>query len=101
MIHPAGHERGWEEVKRNIYERIMRDMFTSRNLQIHDLAIQIYGDTALAEFYWDFQASLRESGAPFKTTGRETQVYRKTKQGWRLVHVHYSGMPVTGNAAGL
>jgi len=48
----------------------------------------------VAEFYWDFVAKLRKDGSPITTHGRETQVYRKMQDGWRLVHVHYSGMPV-------
>jgi len=53
-----------------------------------------YGDSAWAEFYWDFAAKFKKDGSPLTTHGRETQVYRKTADGWRLVHVHYSGMPV-------
>jgi ketosteroid isomerase-like protein len=40
------------------------------------------------------QADLKE------THGRETQVYRKMADGWRLVHVHYSGMPVAEKEKG-
>jgi ketosteroid isomerase-like protein len=60
----------------------------------------MYGDTAWAEFYWDFVAKFRKDGSPLKTQGRETQVYRKDNQGWRIVHVHYSNMPVTGEREG-
>jgi hypothetical protein len=31
---------------------------------------------------------------------RETQIYRMTGGQWRLVHVHYSAMPVTGGRRG-
>jgi ketosteroid isomerase-like protein len=41
-------------------------------------------------------AKLRKDGSPIATHGRETQVNRKLQGAWRLVHVHYSGMPVTG-----
>ena len=34
------------------------------------------------------------------THGRETQVYRKMKGRWQLVHVHYSGMPGTEERRG-
>jgi ketosteroid isomerase-like protein len=70
-------------------------MFSERKLSIHDVAVQLLGDAAVAEFDWDFTAKLRKDGSPVTTRGRETQVYRKMPDGWRLVHVHYSGMPVT------
>jgi hypothetical protein len=46
----------------------------------------------VAEFDWDFHATLRSDGSPVHTTGRESQFYVKfPDKGWRLVHVHYSG----------
>ncbi len=39
-------------------------------------------------------AGFRKDGSPVATRGRETQIYQKEQGGWRLVHVHYSGMPV-------
>ncbi|HEX8765480.1 MAG TPA: M24 family metallopeptidase, partial [Candidatus Acidoferrum sp.] len=95
FTHPLGHEHGFEQIKQNVYTRLMGGMFSERKLSPHDIAVQVLGDAAVAEFYWDFNAKLRKDGSPVTTHGRETQVYRKTPDGWRLVHVHYSGMPVT------
>lgn len=100
FIHPLGHEHGFEQIKENVYKRLMGETFSERKLSFHDLAVQILGDAAVAEFYWDFVAKFRKDGSPITTHGRETQVYRKTPNGWRLVHVHYSGMPVTGEHQG-
>jgi ketosteroid isomerase-like protein len=75
--------------------------FSERKLAVKDVAIHSYGDTAWAEFYWDFVARLRKDGTSVTTHGRETQLYRKIDGQWRLVHVHYSGMPVTGERRGL
>jgi ketosteroid isomerase-like protein len=100
FIHPMGHERGWEAIKLNLYQRTMGEMFSERKLTVKDVVIRSYGDTAWAEFYWDFAAKLRKDASPVTTHGRETQVYRKTGGRWLLVHVHYSGMPVTGNRQG-
>lgn len=69
-------------------------------LTVKDVTVHSYGDTTWAEFYWDFVAKLRKDGTPLTTHGRETQVYRKLDGQWRLVHVHYSGMPVTGERRG-
>lgn len=101
FIHPRGHERGWEEVKKNFYEGTMAIPFSERRLKVvGDVTVHVYGDAAWAEFYWDFVAKLRKGGMPLNTKGRETQVFRKENGGWRLVHVHYSGMPVSGSRRG-
>ena len=101
FIHPLGHEHGWEAVKTNVYAKLMGETFSERKLAVKDIVIHAYPDTAWAEFYWDFQAKLRSDGTMLTTHGRETQVYRKIDGRWRLVHVHYSGMPVTGKRQGL
>jgi len=100
FIHPLGHEHGLEQMAQNVFAHLMGETFSERKLSIKDVAIHTYGDTAWAEFYWDFAATLRSNGAPLATHGRETQIYHKEPGGWRIVHVHYSGMPVTGPARG-
>jgi len=96
FIHPLGHEHGFTEVKQNLYLRIMGDNFSERKLSTKDIRIHVYGEAAWAEFYWDFVAKLKKDGTSLNTKGRETQIYRKEPGGWRLVHVHYSAMPVLG-----
>jgi ketosteroid isomerase-like protein len=95
FIHPLGHEHGFAQIKENVYLREMAGMFSERKLTVRDVSIHHYGNTAYAEFYWDFAAKLRKDGSPVNTKGRETQIYRKEKGVWRLVHVHYSAMPPT------
>jgi Xaa-Pro aminopeptidase len=94
FIHPLGHEHGFEQIKQNVYKRLMGETFSERKLSVHDVAVHVYGDGAQAEFYWDFAAKFRKDGTPLTTHGRETQLYQKIQGRWRLVHVHYSGMPV-------
>src|SRR6267378_575416 len=96
FIHPLGHEHGFEQIKQNVYMRLMGDTFSERKLSVHDVSIHVYGDAARAEFYWDFAAKFGKNGSPFTTHGRETQLYQREQGRWRLVHVHYSGMPATG-----
>lgn len=93
FIHPLGHEHGFEQIKQNVYLRIMGGMFSERLLTVKDVKIQVYGETAWAEFYWDFAARMKSDGSAANTKGRETQIYRKENGGWRLVHAHYSAMP--------
>ncbi len=100
FIHPRGHEHGWEEIKKNVYEKAMRDLFSERKLTTSKVLIHVYKDAAWAEFDWVFVAKFRSDGSPLRTEGRESQVYRKTDRGWVLVHVHYSGMPVRAKGEG-
>ena len=100
FIHPMGHEHGLDQVAQNLFAHLMGETFSERKLSIKDVSIHAYGDTAWAEFYWDFAAKLRKDGSPLATHGRETQIYCKEEGRWRLVHVHYSGMPVTGERKG-
>ncbi len=94
FIHPLGHEHGLEQIQQNVYKHLMDDNFSERKLTPRDISVHVYGDAAWAEFYWDFAAKFRKDGSPITSHGRETQVYRKEQGRWRLVHVHYSGMPV-------
>lgn len=100
FIHPLGHEHGLDEIKQHVYRHLMGETFSERKLSIHDISAHVYGDAAWAEFYWDFTAKFRKDGSPLTTHGRETQVYRKEQGRWRLVHVHYSGMPVAEEPKG-
>jgi ketosteroid isomerase-like protein len=95
FIHPLGHEHGFDQIKQNVYTRLMGETFSERKLTPRDITIHTYGEAAWAEFYWDFKAKFRKDGQLISTHGRETQIYRKLPIGWRLVHVHYSGMPAT------
>ena len=93
FIHPLGEEHGFDQIKENVYTRLMGQTFMERSLQIRDISVHVYGKAAWAEFNWDFHAKFRKDGSPLTTHGRESQFYRKEKDGWKLVHVHYSPMP--------
>jgi ketosteroid isomerase-like protein len=93
FIHPLGHERGWPAIKKNVYETLMAGQFSVRDLKTERPSVHVSGDSAWSEFYWTFNATLRENGSPVVTRGRETQIYQRKNGQWRIVHVHYSGMP--------
>jgi ketosteroid isomerase-like protein len=103
FIEPLGHERGWDEIASVVYLKLMGDTFSKRSLRnVSDVSIHLYGNAAVVEFDWDFVATLRSDGkTQIHTTGRESQMYVKfPDKGWRLVHVHYSGPPVSGPGKG-
>lgn len=91
FIHPAGHARGWEEVQ-GIYN-FFGSSFSDRKLTVSDVSVHVNGETAWAEFNWQFSAKQNQDGAAIQNAGRETQIYEKAGDDWQLVHVHYSGQP--------
>ena len=93
FIHPLGHERGWPAIKTNVYENLMGALFSVRDLKIERPSIHVSGNSGWSEFYWTFNATLKENGSPVVTRGRETQIYQRENGQWRIVHVHYSAMP--------
>ena len=95
FIHPLGTEYGWESVKNNFYGKIMHGMFSERKLIIRDTLTEIYDDAAVAIFQWDFFAVKRADGNKIETHGRESQVYRRVAGSWKIIHGHYSNMPIT------
>lgn len=103
FIHPLGEESGWNEIAADVYVKLMGQTFSKRSLKLAaEPTINVFGDAAVAEFHWDFVATLRSNGSAVHTTGRESQVYVKLPDiGWRLAHVHYSEpamqQPSSGN----
>ncbi len=100
FIHPLGEERGRDQIEADVYRNLMGGTFLERKLTPKDIAVHVYGDAAWSEFNWDFVAKVRKDGNSFHSQGRETQIYHRENGQWRIVHVHYSGMPVTGNLKG-
>lgn len=94
FINPMSTEYGWHGVK-NIY-KMFADTFSMRKLHGSGEKVSIYGDVAWLTFEWVFDATPRNNNQAIQTKGRETQVWKKEKGAWRLVHVHYSGLPMTG-----
>ncbi|MDI9862898.1 nuclear transport factor 2 family protein [Flectobacillus sp. DC10W] len=100
FIHPRGHEKGWDGIKRGIYE-MFGTTFSNRNLKSDHETITVYKDMAILEFYWVFDATFAdEKLTPLQTRGRETQVLKKINGEWKIVHVHYSNMPVIAEGQG-
>lgn len=100
FIHPLGEEHGLAQVEADVYRNLMGGTFSERKLTPKDISINVYGDTAWSEFNWDFVAKVRKDGRAFHSQGRETQIYHRENGVWRIVHVHYSGVPVSGNLKG-
>lgn len=101
FIHPRGHEHGWDEVAKNFYGVTMGATFKRRSLRLDgEPRITLYDGAAVVEFDWTFVALRVDNGETLRTTGRESQVFIHSGEDWKLVHVHYSGPPVSGAGQG-
>jgi hypothetical protein len=74
FINPLGEEHGFDDIEQHVFQNVMGGMFSSRDLQIHNLMIYVNGDSAWSEFHWDFQATMRKDGSAVTTHGVETQI---------------------------
>jgi ketosteroid isomerase-like protein len=92
FVYPLGTEHGFKQIADHFYIGIMGNLFSKRELILHDPNVHIYDDAAWSEMTWTFHATLKD-GSAITTEGRETQVYHKEHGIWRIVLVHYSGLP--------
>jgi ketosteroid isomerase-like protein len=98
FIHPRGTAIGFEQIRDGFYRDTM-GLFAQRDLTLENPVLHIYGDCAWSEMTWTFHATMK-NGQKITTTGRETQIYHRENGSWRIVHVHYSGPPITGALRG-
>jgi ketosteroid isomerase-like protein len=96
FISPSGNEYGWNGIK-NIY-KMFNQNFSSRKLSVYNMKSSYYGDVSWVTFFWTFDGTLKSDNSAVETKGRETQIWRKINYEWRLVHVHFSGMPLEGKS---
>ncbi len=94
FFNPGGTEYGWKGI-RNIY-KMFHDNFSNRKLNFYDVKFAYYGNVSWLTFFWTFDGTLKINNNTVQTKGRETQIWKKVNYEWRLVHVHYSGLPATG-----
>ena len=97
LINPVGRWHGVQGIM-GFYSHEMGDAYSSRNLKISDISVQVYSDAAWAEFNWEFSAVRRKESSRVSFHGMETQIYRKNRDRWCLVHVHYSTLPAEKKA---
>lgn len=54
--------------------------------EVHDLKVDVFGDIAIATYYP--HVSFERDGEQVAVTGRQTFVFIRTNDGWKLVHEH-------------
>lgn len=63
-------------------------MLTDSRVDMKDLAIAVYGDTAVATFNGDYSGKI--DGHPVAVKQGTTMVFVKYKGDWKIVHEHFS-----------
>jgi len=69
-------------------EREFLGIAADSKVDMKDLAVNVYGDTAIATFNGDFSAKLE--GKPIAVKMQTTMVFVKYKGDWKIVHEHFS-----------
>lgn len=94
FINPAGEVYGWSNIRDGFFRKGMAESFSKRNLSlISEPRIDFFGDMAVVIFFWQFDATKSLDGEEISSHGRESQVFTRTPDGWKIVHVHYSSIP--------
>jgi len=82
-----GQPRGDAEANKKEEKEII-SMLVDPKIDMKDLAIAVYGDTAIATFNGDFSAKI--GGKPMAMKEAATMVFVKYKGDWKIVHEHFS-----------
>jgi ketosteroid isomerase-like protein len=91
LINPVQHFKGWASVKNDFYVKGMKGFWKQRHLVTKDVSIRVYGNAAWADFLVDFNGTSAADNKEITLKNwRETHIYHRTTNGWRLVHEHYS-----------
>jgi ketosteroid isomerase-like protein len=90
-----GQSRGDAEANKK-GEKDFMAVITDSKVEMKDLAIAVYGDTAIATFNGDFSGKI--DGHPVAEKQATTLVFVKYKGDWKIVHEHFSpfGPPPPG-----
>jgi ketosteroid isomerase-like protein len=88
-LSPPGRFKGWDTIGRTFNDFFGR--LTEPHLAIEGLEVQVSGTLAWATYDWSISGRLDE--ATLEDRGRTTSIYRREKEGWKLVHEHVSLSP--------
>jgi len=88
-IEAAEAVRGWPGIE-EYYQGVTRHFTHVRSMEIANLSIDVLGDAAYAFFTFRFEGEVRDRSEPFKVEGRNTLIFRRTKDSWKGIHYHES-----------
>ena len=95
-VAPPGRFKGWPEIARSfntLFEKAGELHMTVENLEVREAG----GTLATATYDWVLSGKVGET--PLEDRGQATEIYRHEKDGWRLMHAHYSAVPAAAGPA--
>lgn len=73
----------------NLSEAAFFSSISDASYEIRDLKIDVFADVGIATYYPE--VSFTREGKPVRSSGRQTLVFLRTNEGWKLVHEHGTG----------
>ena len=90
VVSPIGRLQSLEEL--DGFFQGMRETYSELGVRRSNVSIHTEGTAGWSAFDFTVDAVLADE-QPLQFSGWETQTYRKTENGWRITHVHYSVRP--------
>ncbi len=88
-VPPPGRFQGWERIARTFKDFF--DRFEELQMTIDSVQVEVRGTFGFATYDWALSG--RMEGQTVMDRGQATVIYSREKDGWRLVHAHYSPVP--------
>lgn len=93
--------QGVDSIYQDFLLNLINGKYSSIYLVNDDLrAYPLTEDTAVVIFKYHTDCIVRATGEKYGMTGIETQVLKKTKDGWRIAHIQYHGKDMPANPNG-
>jgi ketosteroid isomerase-like protein len=86
-VTPTGRLQSPEDLQKFFQD--LQNAYAELHLTRSGVDIGTAGAAAWAAFDWTLDGKFAD-GSPAVFSGWETQVYRRTTDGWRIAHLHYS-----------
>lgn len=90
LVNPIGRVSSIAELKAFFTQ--MRAAYSKLDFERSHTDVRVDGESARSVFDYSING-VAPDGARVQFAGWETQVYRRTANGWRITHVHYSVAP--------
>lgn len=87
--------KGIESIYQDFLIGLIRKKYSSIILVNDGLqAYLLTEDAAVVVFEYHTECIVRESGEPYGIAGLETQVLKRTREGWKIAHIQYHGKEI-------
>ena len=91
LINAMGQFFGMNSIFHDFISKAFGNLQERRLYSVNEV-IRIHDHMAYIQLYWQFDTK-DKSGQSRRNNGRETLLFEKKDNIWKLIHVHYSGMP--------